>query len=102
MPAGGDARAPSQFSEAEIEDLRPAARAQLQRKVHAVQKVIEVRVGAQGLLQLCVFRLGFLQDGDVAVSVFPQLEEIFISRARFGKGVGVRLWPWTARRFESW
>jgi hypothetical protein len=28
------------------------------------------------LLQLLVLRLGFLQDGDVAVGVFPESEEI--------------------------
>jgi hypothetical protein len=29
-------------------------------------------------MQLCVFRLGLLQDGDVGVGVFPECEEILI------------------------
>jgi len=31
-----------------------------------------------GSLQLCVLRLGFLQDGDVGVGIFPEGEEIFV------------------------
>ena len=31
-----------------------------------------------GLFQLCVLRLGFLQDGNVGVGVFPEREEILI------------------------
>ena len=34
------------------------------------------------LLQLRVFRLGFLQDGDVGVGIFPQRQKILISRKR--------------------
>src|SRR6516225_7104142 len=30
------------------------------------------------LLQLCIFRFGLLQDGDVGVSVFPERQEILI------------------------
>src|SRR5215469_653172 len=35
------------------------------------------------LLQLGVFRLGLLQDGDVGVGVFPQGEEILVGGAGF-------------------
>ena len=35
------------------------------------------------LLQLGVFRLGFLQNGDVGIGVFPQREEILIRGAGF-------------------
>src|SRR6516164_499022 len=41
----------------------------------------EKSLGAQfhaHLMQLCVFRLGLLQDGDVGVGVFPEGEEILI------------------------
>ena len=58
--------------------------------VHTVQQALKALVGAPGLLQLCVFRFGFLQDGDVGVSVFPQIEEILIGGAGLGKGI--RLW----------
>src|ERR1700730_6770576 len=40
------------------------------------------------LLQLRVLRFGFLQDGDVGVSVFPEGEEILISGFRFGGVAG--------------
>jgi hypothetical protein len=33
------------------------------------------------LLQLRVLRLGFLQDGDVGVGVFPEREEILVGGA---------------------
>jgi hypothetical protein len=36
------------------------------------------------LLQLRVLRLGFLQDGDVGVGVFPEREEILIGSLGFG------------------
>ena len=36
------------------------------------------------LLQLRVLGLGFLQDGDVRVGVFPQCEEILIGRLGLG------------------
>ena len=58
--------------------------------VHTVQQALKALVGAPGLLQLCVFRFGFLQDGDVGVGVFPQIEEILVGGA--GLGEGVRLW----------
>jgi hypothetical protein len=34
------------------------------------------------LLQLRVLRLGFLQDGNVGVGVFPEGEEIFVGSER--------------------
>ena len=34
-----------------------------------------------GLLQLCVLRLGLLQDGDVGVGVFPEGKEVLVSGA---------------------
>jgi hypothetical protein len=36
------------------------------------------------LLQLRVLRLGFLQDGDVGVSVFPEREEILVAGGDLG------------------
>jgi hypothetical protein len=35
------------------------------------------------LQQLCVLRLGFLQDGDVRISIFPESEEVLIGGAAF-------------------
>ena len=40
------------------------------------------------LLQLRVVRLGFFQDGDVGVGVFPEGEEILIRGAGFGGVAG--------------
>ena len=60
---------------------------QLRREIHAAQEVLKARAGAPGLFQLCVFRLGFLQDGDIGVGVFPEREEILIGGAGFGEGV---------------
>ncbi len=37
------------------------------------------RVRWLGLLQPCVLGLGFFQDGDVGVGVFPEGEEVFVS-----------------------
>ncbi len=43
------------------------------------------------LLQLRVLRLGFLQDGDVGVGVFPEGEEIFVGGERpDAGGIGIR------------
>jgi hypothetical protein len=42
------------------------------------------RGAAAHLLQLRVFRLGFFQDGDVGVGVFPKREKVLIPGARFG------------------
>ena len=52
-----------------------------------MQEVLQARVGARGLFQLCVFRFGFLQNGDVGVGVFPDCEEILIGGVGFGEGV---------------
>jgi len=42
-------------------------------------------------LQLRVLRLGFLQDGDVGVGVFPEGEEIFVGGERPNAGrIGIR------------
>src|SRR5580698_4303720 len=38
-----------------------------------------------GLLQLRVLRLGFLQDGDVGVGVFPKDEEVLVCTLRLGR-----------------
>ena len=59
----------------------------LRRKVHTAQEFLEARAGARGLFQLCVLRLGFLQDGDVGVGVFPEREEVLIGGAGFGEGI---------------
>src|ERR1700687_3424871 len=40
------------------------------------------------LLQLRVLRLGFLQDGDVGVGVFPERQEILVSGLCFGGFAG--------------
>ncbi len=43
------------------------------------------------LLQLRVLCLGFFQDGDVGVGIFPESEEIFVGGERPGAGrVGIR------------
>jgi hypothetical protein len=42
-------------------------------------------------LQLCVLRLGFLQDGNVGVGVFPEGEEIFVGGTGFGVVSGERI-----------
>ena len=43
------------------------------------------------LLQLRVFRLGLLVDGDVGVGVFPEGEEIFVGGERSDAGgIGIR------------
>jgi len=74
------------------------AREILRRKVHAAQEVLETRVGARGLFQLCVLRLRFLQDGDVGVGVSPEREEILIGGAGFGR---VTLQSVSARQSEA-
>ena len=40
------------------------------------------------LLQLRVLRLGFLQDGNVVVGVFPEDEEVLVGTLRFGSVAG--------------
>src|ERR1700730_3841103 len=40
------------------------------------------------LLQLRVIRLGFLQDGNVGISVFPNREEVLVGGAGFGDVAG--------------
>ena len=66
------------------------SRATLRREAHAAQEVLKAGVGAPGLLQPCVFRLGFLQDGDVGVGVLPDVEELLVGLPRYdyipGKG----------------
>ena len=44
--------------------------------------------GRKNLLQLRIFRLGLLQDGDVRIGVFPEREEIFVGGE--GATAGVR------------
>ena len=44
------------------------------------------------LLQLGVLRLGFLQDGDVGVGVFPEGEEVLVGGAGLG-GVAAPQFP---------
>ena len=38
-----------------------------------------------GLLQLRILRLGFLEDGDVGVGVFPEAEEVLVGSACAGR-----------------
>ena len=61
-------------------------RATLGRDIHVAQEALEARAGAPGLFQLCVFRLGFLQHGNLGVGVFPEGEKILIGGAGFGEG----------------
>ena len=42
----------------------------LRRDVHAAQATVEAQAGAPGLFQLCIFRLGFLQHGNIRGGVF--------------------------------
>src|ERR1017187_287390 len=49
-------------------------------------------------LQLRVLRLGFLQDGDIGVGVFPEREEVRIVTLRFG---GVALHGISASESEA-
>ena len=56
-------------------------------EIHAAQEALEARGEARGLFQLCVFRLGLLQDRDVGVGVFPEREEILVGGAGLGEGV---------------
>ena len=59
----------------------------LRLEIHAALEVLEARVGARGLFQLCVLRLGFLQDSNIRVGVFPEGEEVLIGGAGLGEGV---------------
>ena len=61
----------------------------LPREVPAGQQALEAWVGAQGLFQLCVFRLGFPQDGDVRVGVFPEGKEVLVGHVGLGECVGL-------------
>jgi hypothetical protein len=60
-------------------------RGTLPREIHVAQEGLEARGGARVSFQLCVFRLGFLQDGDVGVGVLPERKEILIGGAGFGR-----------------
>ena len=73
-------------SDAHVRNGSQWPRATLGREVHAVQEASEARAGAQGLSQLCVLRLGFLQDGNIRVGVFPDGEEFLIGSAGLGAG----------------
>ncbi len=63
-------------------------RAAFGRDIPVAQEAPEARPGAPGLFQLCVLRLGLLEDGDVGVGVFPEREEILIGGPGFGERVG--------------
>ncbi len=52
----------------------------LRPELHAPQEVMKAR----GLFQPCVLRLGFPQDGNIRVGVFPDREEILIGGAGLG------------------
>jgi hypothetical protein len=69
-------------------------------KVYAVKHAVnygpfqEVRLGrstdmrdfsSQRLLQLRVLRLGFFQDGNIGIGVFPQRQEVLVGSACFGR-----------------
>ena len=57
---------------------------------HPVQQALKAQVGTPWSLRLCIFSFGLLQDGNVGVGVFPEIEEVLIGGASFGEGV--RLW----------
>ena len=59
-------------------------RMHLRHELQAAQEVLESPVGAQGSFQPWVFRLGFLQDGDVRVGVFPKGKEVLVGHAGLG------------------
>jgi len=54
------------------------------------------------LLQLGVLRLGFFQDGNVGVGVFPEAEEIFVGGEGAGAGTlgGRRSLPFHQFRYR--
>jgi hypothetical protein len=56
----------------------------LRREVYAAQEVLEAPIAAPGLLQFCILRFRFLQDGEIAVSVFPEGEEVGSRSASLG------------------
>lgn len=45
---------------------------------HPVQQALKAQVGTPWSLRLCIFSFGLLQDGNVGVGVFPEIEEIVI------------------------
>ena len=51
------------------------------------------------LLQLGVFSFGFFQDGNIAVGIFPQREEVVVGGAGLGEG-GVGLGALGGRSFK--
>src|SRR5579864_8766762 len=63
-------------------------------------RLVCTRLKFRQLLQLRVFRFGFLQDGDVGVSVFPQREKIFVSGERSDAG-GVGVCALRSSRLQS-
>jgi hypothetical protein len=52
-----------------------------------VQQVRHGWKNATLLLQLRVLGLGFLQDGDVGVGIFPEREEIFVIKEWLPRGM---------------
>jgi transposase-like protein len=73
---------------ARTQEVEPShtLRPNLWRGGHAAQGALKTTVGAQGSVQLCVLRLGFLQNREVRVGVFPEGEEIPIGGAGLGEG----------------
>ncbi len=69
--------------------MQPKHRARPRTPLTRANKAIS---DVRQLLQLRVLRLGFPQDGDVGVGVFPEREEVLVLRASLdgvaGKGVG--------------
>ena len=67
------------------EDLRSGAKLSDRSKlaslleVHAPQQVGEAGSERNGSLQLGIFRLGLLQNGNVGVGFFPEREKILLS-----------------------
>jgi hypothetical protein len=56
-------------------------RRQAKKTTGSLISVVRCKWNAKVLLQLCVFDLGLLQDGNVGVGVFPEGEEILVSSA---------------------
>ena len=61
------------------------------RQQPATGKAVQGQTAAQAegaVVQLCVLRLGFVQDGDVGIGVFPEGKKVLVSGEGPHAGVG--------------
>ena len=73
------------------ERMLVGSRGQVNQKLRTSEARAPARPWLLKSLQLRVLRLGFLQDGDVGVGVFPEGEEIFVGGERpDAGGIGIR------------